>query len=65
MREMKGPEQLCARDEGARAALCARGRDKGSSMRKRKGPGKHWREMKIFHHNFFNATLHFLYISEK
>ena len=39
MREMKVPEPLCARDEGARAALCVRGRGQGSSERKSKGPG--------------------------
>ena len=35
---MKGPGQLCAGGEGARAALCTRGRGQGSSVRKRKGP---------------------------
>ena len=40
VRKMKGPGQLCAGEEGARAALCARGRGQGSSVRKRKGPGQ-------------------------
>ena len=35
---MKGPRQLCAGDEGARTALCTRGRGQGSSVREMKGP---------------------------
>ena len=38
MHEIKGPGQLCARDEGARATLCASCRGLGSSVRKIKGP---------------------------
>ena len=34
----KGPAQHCAREEGARAALCARGRGQGSSWHERNGP---------------------------
>ena len=40
VRKMKGPGQLCAREEGARTALCARGRGQGRSLCERKGPGQ-------------------------
>ena len=51
LHERKGPGQLCAQEEGARAAVCVRGRGQGSSVC----------EMKVFYHNFFTATLHFLH----
>ena len=51
---MKGPGQLCAGDERARAALCQRGR----------GQGSHVSEMKVFYHNFLPQ--HYIsYISQK
>ena len=50
MHEMKGLGQLCVGDEGARAALCKRGR----------GQGSHVHEMKVFYHNFFYHNITFL-----
>ena len=37
LHEKGGPGQLCVQEEGARAALCVRGRGQGSSLRERKG----------------------------
>ena len=37
---MKGPGQLCAGEEGARAALCAGGRGQSHSVCEMKGPGQ-------------------------
>ena len=40
VRERKGPEPLCARDEGTSATLCVRRRGQGRSVREIKGPGQ-------------------------
>ena len=47
---MKGPGQLCAGDEGARAALCERGR----------GQGSHVSEMLVFLPQLFYHNITFL-----
>ena len=53
MRERKGPGTPFAREEGARAALCVRGRGQGSSVREMKGPGQPFAQNEGFYHNFF------------
>ena len=40
MQVMKGPGQLCARDEGARAAMYAKLKGQSHSVREMKGPGQ-------------------------
>ena len=55
MREMKGPGQLYAQEEGAGAALCARGRSQG----------RHLREMKFFLPQLFYSNITFLTFLKK
>ena len=56
----EGARELCARDEGARAALCTRGRGQGCSVPEMKAPGQPFARDEGFLPQLFYRNITFL-----